>query len=290
MSITTKTKMCIIIGDPIEHSLSPTMHNAAYKALGIENEFVFTAAKVDVENVKDVVTAMRVMGIRGLTCTIPHKIEVIKYLDEIDETAQKIGAVNTVVNENGVLKGYNTDYLGVSIPLEQKLRITNDESTSWADTLRNKKIALIGAGGAARAMAFAVTKEGGDLTVFNRTLEKAQEITKDFGGKAKTLDEIELVKDCNIILNSTSLGMHPHENESPVPKEYLHKGQVVFDAVYVPHETKLLREAKEQGAQVVHGIEMLFYQGTAQFKIYTGHEAPEDVMRKVLFDHFKIKE
>lgn len=270
MNITAKTKMCIIIGDPVEHSLSPTMHNAAYHALGIDDQFVFTAAHVKVENVKEVITAMRVMGIRGLTCTIPHKIEVMKYLEEIDATAQKIGAVNTVVNEHGILKGYNTDWLGVKTPLE---KIVN---------LSDKKVALIGAGGAARAMAYAVTHAGASLTVFNRTREKAEKLAKDFSGQAKSMEEIESVKDCDIILNSTALGMHPHENESPVPSEYLHKNHIVFDAVYAPHETKLLREAKQQGAQCIHGIEMLLYQGTAQFEIYTKHKAPEDVMRRIL--------
>ena len=130
--------MCIIIGDPVEHSLSPVMHNAAYEALRIDDQFVFTAARVDIKHVRQVVEAVRVMGIRGLTCTIPHKIEVMKYLDEIDETAKKIGAVNTVVNHNGVLKGYNTDWLGVATPLE---RIT---------TLKGKRAAVVGAGGAAR--------------------------------------------------------------------------------------------------------------------------------------------
>src|SRR3989344_6026284 len=152
MNITAKTKLCIIIGDPVEHSLSPVMHNAAYQALGIDNEFVFVASQVKVAHVKDVVTAMRVMGFRGLTCTIPHKIAVMKYLDKIDPIAQKIGAVNTVVNENGILTGYNTDWLGTVIPLEKH------------GTLKNKKVALIGAGGAARACGYGVIEKGATLT------------------------------------------------------------------------------------------------------------------------------
>src|SRR3990167_2361987 len=148
MKISGKTKMCIIIGDPVEHSLSPAMHNAAYKALGIDDQFVFTAAHVNVKDVKKVVDAVRVMGIRGLTCTIPHKIEVMKYLDEIDPIAQKIGAVNTVVNDNGILKGYNTDWLGTVTPLEKII------------TLNDKNVALIGAGGVARACGYGLVKRG----------------------------------------------------------------------------------------------------------------------------------
>src|SRR3990167_7491456 len=140
MSISAKTKMCIIIGDPVEHSLSPAMHNAGYEALGIDDQFVFTAATVKSENLKKVIKAVQAMGICGLTCTIPHKIEVMQYLDEIDEVAKKIGAVNTVLNMSGKLIGYNTDWLGVIKPLEKYSK------------LRGKKVAVIGAGGAARAM------------------------------------------------------------------------------------------------------------------------------------------
>ena len=285
MNISAKTKMCIVIGDPVEHSLSPAMHNAGYEKLGIDDEFVFTAATVKPENVKDVVKAVRIMGIRGLTCTIPHKIEVMKYLDEIEEVAKNIGAVNTVVNYNGKLKGYNTDWLGVVEPLEK------------FGTLKGKKAAVVGAGGAAHAMVFGLLKKGASVTIFNRTFEKAWNLIKILkikNGRSVSLvschdlSHIEGVSDCDIILNATNLGMGENVNKTPVPKEFIQKHQIVFDAVYVPYETRLLKEAKEKGAKIIHGTEMLLHQGFAQFELYTGKKAPEDIMRKVLHKHLKI--
>ena len=278
--ITAKTKLCIIIGDPIEHSLSPSMHNAAYEALELDDQFVFTAAHVHVEQVKEVVAAVRVMGIRGLTCTIPHKIEVLQYLDEIDPIARRIGAVNTVVNDKGILKGYNTDWLGTVTPLEQIV------------PLKNKKVVLIGAGGAARAMAYGVVSKGANLTIYNRTKEKAEELAKGIGPTVEICDKavlVEKINESDIIINATNVGMGEYADQTPVPKEAIQKHHIVFDAVYSPYETRLLREAKEQGAAVIHGTEMLLQQGTAQFELYTGHTAPVEVMEKVLLEALRIK-
>ncbi|MDO8609440.1 MAG: shikimate dehydrogenase [bacterium] len=276
MSISAKTNFCVVIGNPVNHSLSPAMHNAAYKSLGIENEFVYLGANVNVENVKDVIAAMRSMStFRGLACTIPHKVEVIKHLDEIDEVAKKISAVNTVVNTNGKLKGFNTDWLGVIIPLEKLIN------------LKNKKVAVIGAGGAARAIIYGLKTKGAKPIIFNRTIDNALKLAKEFNCEGYGLNKLELVKDVDVIINSTTVGMHPLENESPVPEEFIQSNHVVFDIVYVPYETKLLKIAKEKGATIIHGMEMLLHQGTAQFELYTNNKAPEEVMRKVLLDSFK---
>lgn len=278
MNISAKTKLCIIIGDPVEHSLSPAMHNAAYAALGIDDEFVYVAARVDVKDIQDVVRAVRVMGIRGLTCTIPHKMAVMQYLDEIDPIAQKIGAVNTVVNDNRKLIGYNTDWQGTVIPLEKVL------------LLKGRKVALFGAGGAARAMAYGVLERGARLTIFNRTIEKAQKLVAELSPHGEVRYEMTpkySLDDFDIILNATSLGMGEQVNETPVPKEFIQKNHIVFDAVYSPYETRLLREAKEQGATVIHGTEMLLHQGMAQFELYTGRKAPEVVMREIIMRNGK---
>lgn len=273
--ISAKNKICMIIGDPVEHSLSPVMHNRAYKALGMDNEFVYIGCRVRIENIRDALNAIRVLGIRGVSCTLPHKVEIVKYLDKenVDPVALKIGAVNTIVNDNGVLRGYNTDWIGVVKPLEQ---ITN---------LKGKSVAILGAGGAARAMAYAMSSSGAFFTVFNRTLEKAVDLSRDFGGLARSYKDIEEVKQMDIILNATPIGMRPNQNETPLPKQYISKKQIVFDAVYNPFETKLLKDAKEQGAMIIHGTEMLLYQGTAQFELYTGRMAPVEEMRKVLEEH-----
>jgi shikimate dehydrogenase len=274
MPITARTQICVIIGDPIEHSLSPRMHNAGYQALGIDDQFVFTAARVDPQNVSDVVRAVRVMGIRGLTCTVPHKVEVMKYLDRIDPVAQKIGAVNTVVNDNGVLKGYNTDWLGTVIPLE---KITS---------LKGKKVALIGAGGAARAMAYGVIEKGALLKIYNRTSAKAQELAKELNCQARTLEALEEVKEADILINSTTIGMGELAGQPPVPEEFIQPNQICFDAVYSPQITKFLQLAQQKGAATISGLEMLLHQGTAQFSLYTGQEAPEAAMRQSLTEHF----
>lgn len=260
----------MVIGDPIEHSLSPQMHNAGYETLKIDAEYVYVACKVEIEALADFVKGMRAMNIRGVSCTIPHKIEILKYLDVVDDVAKKIGAVNTVVNAGGILSGYNTDWLGVVIPLEK------------LTSLKNKKVALIGAGGAARAAAYGVTQRGAKLTIFNRTLGHAQELAKEFGGEARSLNDVAEIKNMDIIFNATSVGLYPHEDDTPLAKEFITNKHIVFDSVYTPYETRLLRESKQQGAYVIHGMEMLLQQGVAQFKLYTGYDAPIETMRNVL--------
>jgi len=271
----------MIIGDPVEHSFSPQMHNAAYEELGIDDAFVFIAAHVKKQDIKAAVEAARTLNIRGLTCTIPHKISVMRYLDKIDDIAKKIGAVNTVVNDAGVLIGYNTDWLGVVTPLEQM------------GSLVGASVALIGAGGAARACAFGLAQKGARVTIYNRTKEKAEALAKEAGGAAKNLEEIAEVREADIIVNASSVGMAPAGDVSPVPKEYLKKNHIVFDVVYSPRETKLLREAKDAGACVISGLEMLLYQGVAQFEYYTGRKAPVEAMRQALYEvqssKFKVK-
>jgi len=270
MKITAKTKLCLIIGDPVEDSLSPQIHNAGYEKLGIDAEFVYAACRVSAEHLADFVSGAKAMGLKGFGCKMPHKLEIMDHLDEIDEVARAIGAVNTVVNDNGHLKGYNTDWIGIVAPLEA---ITS---------LKGKKVALLGAGGAARAAAYGVANKGAELTIFNRTLEKAQQLANQFGAKARSLDGLEEVKSMDIIINTTSVGLPLADNETPLPQELITKDHIVFDAVYADGETRLLREARQQGAQVIPGTEMLLHQGLAQFKLFTNREAPEEAMRSVL--------
>lgn len=277
MNICGTTKICLIIGDPIGHTLSPAMHNAAYEALGIEKDFVYLAAKTKIEDIQKAVEAARALNFRGLTCTMPHKILVLKYLDKIDSTAQKIGAVNTVVNDEGILTGYNTDWLGVVTPIK---KIT---------AIKGKQAAVIGAGGAARAMIYGLLHEGANVTIFNRTWEKAKELAKEFNCQARKLQEMAQIKNFDFILNSTALGMGKLKNQTPVPRQFLTNKQIVFEAVYEPQETRLLQEAKEAGAKTIPGWQMLLYQGTAQFELYTGHRAPEAVMEKALLVNINSK-
>ncbi len=268
-NITALTKICMVIGAPIEQSLSPQMHNAGYKALGIDDKFVYVATHVRIENIEDFIKGVRAMNIRGISCTFPHKLAVIPYINEIDETAKKIGAVNTIVNENGKLIGYNTDWLGILKPLEK------------VTILQNKTVAVLGAGGAARAIAYAVTNKQAKLFIFKRTLGKAKTLAEEFGADAYSMDEIEKIKSADIVINATTVGLH-EKNKTPLEKGLINSNHIIFDIVYGDKETQLIRDAKEKGAQTISGIEMLLYQGVEQFKLYTGHDAPVDVMRKVL--------
>jgi shikimate dehydrogenase len=263
-------KRCLIIGDPVAHSLSPAIHNAGYKELGIDGEYRFEARPVKPAQLADFMKELRESDIRGVSCTAPHKTAIMGYLDDIDGTAREIGAVNTVVNDGGRLKGYNTDWLGIVRPLE--------DMTS----LKGRNVVLLGAGGAARSIAYGITRSGARLVIYNRTVEKAQEIAEAYGAESASLDDPAVIRQADIIINATSVGMAPNDSETPLPKEYIAPGQIVFDSIYHPFATRLLREAEKQGAHVIHGTEMLLHQAFEQFKLYTGYDAPEAAMRAAL--------
>jgi len=273
--IGAKTKICLVIGDPIEHSLSPLMHNVGYKALGIDDKFVFLGARVKIEELKNIKTAIKTLKIRGVSCTMPHKVKIMKYLDEIEESAREIGAVNTVLNENQKLIGYNTDWIGAQKAIEKKTRI------------KGKKVGIIGAGGAAKAIVYGVKKKGGKIKVFNIDLKEAENLAKNFQVEIGSFKDLKELKNFDIIINATPLGMPPYQGISPLPKEVFSKHQVVMDAVYIPYKTKMLREAEKRGAKIIPGIEMLFWQGVAQFKLYTKRNPPLDAMRSALINYFK---
>jgi len=276
MKISGKTRVCAIIGDPVEHSLSPVMHNAAFKELGLN--LVYVAFTVTRKELKDAVLGARSLGLRGLNVTMPHKNAVMNYLDETDSTAKAIGAVNTILNNQRKLIGYNTDGKGAMIALQEN-GIYPEE----------KKMLLLGAGGAAKAIAFQAAQEVEELVILNRTSEKATKLAellcKKFGKKVKggaLSAEVlkEELKNADILVNATSVGMHPDVNVSPVPPDLLRRDLCVMDIIYNPFETKLVKDAKAVGAKVVLGLEMLLYQGAVSFEIWTNCPAPVDVMRK----------
>jgi shikimate dehydrogenase len=269
--INSKTKICMIFGDSVEKSLSPIMHNSAFEDLRIDDQFVFLAANIQASKLKEAINAIKALNIKGVSLTVPHKEKALKYLDEVDRFAEKIGSVNTVINESGVLKGYNTDWLGAIHALKNKT------------PLDGKKVAVIGAGGAARAIIYGLTVERAKVKIYNRTLEKAKALSREFRCSYGFLEELNLVKDMDIIINASSIGMNNFD-ETPIKKEFIKPQHLVFDIVYIPFETRLLKEAKGQGAKIIYGIEMLLYQGIAQFELFTGKKAPEDVMRKALIE------
>lgn len=268
--ITGKTKVVGIFGNPIEHTLSPPMQNAAFRELGLD--YCYIPFLVKEERLKDAVEAIRALNIRGVNITIPHKEAVISYLDEVSEEAKYIGAVNTVLNEEGILKGFNTDAFGFIKSLEE-------ENIS----LRNKSILLLGAGGAAKAVAYGVLKEGANLFMFNRTPSRAHKIKKSFSqiGKIEVIEQIkpEIMEKFNIIINATSLGL---KSDDPMPLDpaFLKKGQTYVDLIYI--KTPLLKEAENRGCKVIDGLGMLLWQAAKAFEIWTSTPAPVEVMKKFL--------
>jgi len=275
MEISGKTKICALIGDPVEHSMSPVMHNTAYKKLGLD--YVYIPFRVKPEGLEPAVAGLRALNVRGFNVTIPHKVSVIPWLDGLDPLAEKIGAVNTVVNTDGELRGYNTDAEGfLQALLEHGIKP------------KGKRIAVLGAGGASRAITYIMVGKGARVTILNRQQELdwaediAQLIRKDLGKEVKVLELGQLagaIENVDILINATSVGMSPAAEESPVSAHLLNKIPAVFDIVYNPMETRLLREAKAAGARVIGGVDMLAWQGALAFEKWTGQKAPLDLMR-----------
>jgi shikimate dehydrogenase len=280
MKISGKTRVCGVIGDPVQHSLSPVMHNVAFEELSLD--FVYLAFRVREEELREAIIGATSLDIHGLNVTMPHKNAVMRYLDEIDSTARSIGAVNTILNNKGRLLGYNTDGIGALKALEEN-----------GITLNEKKLLLLGAGGAGKAIAFHAAREVEELVILNRTPEKAKKLAevlrKEFNNKINgnafsTEIMKEELRDTDILVNATSVGMHPDGNRSLVSPSLLKPDLYVMDIIYNPLETKLAKDAKALGAKVVSGIEMLVYQGAASFEVWTNHPAPVKVMKQAVLN------
>ena len=278
--ISGRTRICGIIGDPIEHSMSPVMHNAAFKNKGVD--YVYLPFRVKKEELGKAIEGMRALNIRGLNITIPHKVAVIQFLDELDPLADKIGAVNTIVNDDGVLTGYNTDATGfLQALLERGIEP------------KGKSVVILGAGGASRAISFILAERGSSLVILNRTWDKAKicadRISEIFQREATALklnreNLAAALSQADILVNATSVGMSPNINETPVTSNLLKPSLVVFDIVYNPIKTRLQREAEAVGAKTISGLDMLVWQGALAFEKWTGLKAPVGVMREKVID------
>ena len=276
MSVSGKTKVCGIIGDPIEHTMSPVMHNAAFQKLGLD--FVYLPFRVKKEALSGAVDGVRTLNIKGLNVTIPHKVAIIPFLDKLDPLAEKIGAINTIVNDGGVLTGYNTDATGF-------LQALLDQGVEP----EGKTTVILGAGGASRAISFILAERGAHLVILNRQLARAEDlaqwITQVFEKDitALTLGEENLAKvlaKADILVNTTSVGMNPDIDKTPVPAGLLKPGLIVFDIVYNPVQTRLLKEAEAAGAKTINGLDMLVWQGAMAFEKWTGQKAPFELMKR----------
>lgn len=272
-------KTYCIIGDPVQHSLSPLMQNAAFSALGIKSTYI--SFRVPSKDLKPSIESLKSIGIAGFNVTIPHKMSILQYIDELDDTASKSNAVNTVINDTGKLIGYNTDIYGFIQPLYRR----NID-------FKGKKVLIIGAGGAAYAIVTALSYEKGieEIRVVNRSSHNASKLVEHalkLGLNTHKEDFENLCKlalQSDLIINSTSIGLN--NESSPIERNYLNPNSIVYDIVYKPIDTDLIRKAKEVNAKVVYGYEMLIAQGAQAFKIWTGCDAPIDAMKKALFGIF----
>ncbi|MGA2526441.1 MAG: shikimate dehydrogenase [Smithellaceae bacterium] len=257
----------ILLGNPVQQSLSPLMHNAALKEMKMAGNYTAFC----VRNLGGALRGMRDMNIRGASITIPYKTEAMEYLDDVDEHSLKIGAVNTIINENGRLKGCNTDWLGLILTLKEAM------------TIKDKTFVIIGAGGTARAVAYGILKEGGFPIITNRTPEKGKILSGKFDCPFYPLSEIGKINaDC--LINTTPVGMYPHKNKSPVESSVLTGYKYVMDVIYNPLKTKLLTDAEKQGCHIFSGLDMFVHQGAEQLQLWTGKEPPLMLMKKVVWE------
>ena len=276
--ISGKTRICGIIGDPVEHSMSPAMHNAAFARLVLD--YCYVPFRVKPDNLAQAVAGIRALNIRGMNITIPHKVAIIPLLDKLDSLAQRIGAVNTIVNDSGVLSGYNTDAAGFLSAL-----------LAAGVEPKGKRVVILGAGGASRAITFALAERGAHLVILNRAQEMdwaidlARSLSQAFGREvtALELNDNNLKKSlpsAAVLVNATSVGMSPNTSETLVPVGWLKPSLVVFDAVYNPIKTRLLADAEQAGATTISGLEMLVWQGASAFELWTQAKAPVALMKE----------
>ena len=261
-----------LLGYPVAHSLSPVMQNAALGALGLDYEY--SLMLVPPEGLGKCVGELRDTSVAGFNVTIPHKVAVIPLLDELDETASTVGAVNTVVNRGGCLVGYNTDCVASTRVLREAY-----------DDLTGCRVVIIGAGGAARAVASGLAPHAERINILARNDAKARSLAKQVRGLSPSeirggdlVEAAKIIQSADILVNTTPVGMHPNDDASPIHACALHGGLLIFDLVYNPERTRLLRDAKATGARVVGGLQMLVYQGAEAFRLWTGIVAPEALM------------
>ncbi|MGQ9455131.1 MAG: shikimate dehydrogenase [Armatimonadota bacterium] len=279
MKVLGSTRVLGVFGHPVSHSLSPTIHNAAIDALGID--YIYVPFHVLPERLGEAVRGVRALEIVGVNVTIPHKESVMGFLDEVDEKARRIGSVNTVVNENGRLRGFSTDGPGFLSSIRAE----------WGD-VRDCRALVLGAGGSAKAVAFALAEIGCDVVIANRTYSRAVELAESLKAVSASVRAIplereavaEVARSSDLLVNTTSVGMHPDTNAIPIPPDLIHPGMLVYDLIYNPPRTTLIAEAKARGAGALNGLKMLIHQGALSFEMWTGIKPPIDVMERAAIE------
>ena len=284
-SISPSTQTCAVIGNPVSHSLSPAIHNAAFEERGLD--FVYVAYRVD--DLKNALAGMRALeNFRGMSITIPHKIEAMKYVDEVVEVDRHIGSINTIINEQGKLIGLGTDGPGA-------YKAIVDASVD----INGKHVLILGSGGAARAISFTIVDNAKleKLTILDIEEVLLQRLTADLKTGTDTIITSDLLTDrslgaamenADVIIQCTPVGMHPKQDVSLIADDFFRAGQVIFDIVYTPLETKLLAEAKSFGLKVISGVDMFINQAALQFEHFTGADAPVDIMRRIVMEQLAL--
>ena len=266
--MTSTRRLTLIIGDPVKHSLSPLIHNAGYEALSLP--YTMQRAKVSLKQLRNFFAGARALQIAGMAITMPLKVEALSLVDEVDDCGRKIGAINTVYRDDrGMLIGTNTDWIGITAPLAKKR------------DLFGQKVAIIGAGGAALAALYACSRAGAEITIFNRTEDRARDICNQWGAAYSGLDEIHRLSQYDIIINATPLGM-THLESSPFTSLFseveFSPSHILFETIYSPRETPLVVRGEACGSTIISGDQMFAEQAIAQFALHTGQPAPRDVM------------
>jgi 3-dehydroquinate dehydratase/shikimate dehydrogenase len=274
--INADSEVYAVIGDPIAQSLSPAVHNAAFRKLGLNK--VLVPIKIAEAHLKESLQTLDWLNIRGFSVTIPHKQAIVALLNRMDKAVERTEACNTVVVEAGKWVGYNTDYRAALGSLELALGGPGENGVS---PLLDKQVLVLGAGGVARAIAFGAARRGAGVTICSRTDERAARLAADVGCRNTTWS-MRAGTMCDVIINCTPVGMHPNVDESPVPAAAFRPGMVAFDTVYHPENTFFLNLAREHRCSAVTGVDMFVRQAALQFELYTGQTAPIDLMRQVV--------
>ncbi len=268
-----------LVGHPVGHSMSPVMHNASFKHLGLP--YRFSLFDVGEDELSAFISAART-EMQGLNVTIPHKVSVMACLDSVSREAELIGAVNTIQFKDGKALGFNTDGVGCVRSLRER-----------GVEVSGSSVLVLGAGGAARAIGFQMALEGADVRIANRSRDKAEKLAEEIASKTKrgcralTIEEKTLARELagiDVVVQATSVGMHPNTEDVLIPPRILRRGLVVMDIVYNPVKTRLLREAEKAGCKTIDGVGMLVHQGAASERIWLGVEAPVEVMRKAVYE------
>jgi len=286
--INTETQLLGLLGNPLEHSFSPEMHNKAYEKTNLN--YLYLPLEIEEDNIEDVLKGIKHMKFIGFNVTIPYKLKIMKFLDEIDPLAKKIGSVNTVKISQGKLIGFNTDGKGFVKSLVNYSKINVSSS----------KFLLLGAGGASRSIAMTLADRGAKkIFISNRTIEKAEELSNETNDKVRSCcsyvdnnDMVkmkEITKKVDVIINTTSVGMYPNTEECPLDKNFLLKKHLVIDIVYNPIKTRLLLEGEKKGCSIQNGLGMLVNQGAEAFEIWTGEKAPIEEMKEIINNIMKNK-